>query len=173
MESSRLGEVADDVKARRRGRKPTDKSTPEQRAQWKVERDQKRQRAKAPDPNAEPERPPYQPTEESIVLCSVLGNVLWNLSRIFSHHRVLTQPEQRQLGEALDPVFWKYLPALDAWKAEATLVMVVWLLWQSTTPEPVEEDGAEPSHGGDRQEGLGKIDLGPGTGGRTPPGDRH
>jgi hypothetical protein len=93
------------------------------------------------------ERPPYAPDPASIALCVILGNTLWNMSRIISHHRALTEEEQQGLGSAMDPVFYKYLPALENWKSELTLVMCIWGLWQATTPEPEKapEASAKPS----------------------------
>lgn len=103
----------------------------------------------------EEERPPYQPTEEGIVLSGVLGKTLWDLTTLFTRHRGLNAEEQRRLGEALDPVLYKYIPVLDDFKAEATLVMVCWALWQATAPVEAEVGPDHDSQGERSATGLG------------------
>lgn len=91
-------------------------------------------RAGAEPEHDEDEREPYVPTEEGIAISAVLGNTIWNLSRMFTKHGALTAEQQHDLGAAIDPVMYKYLPLLDDFRAEATLVMVVWTIWNATTP---------------------------------------
>lgn len=151
MAESSAAMAAEKIKA---GRPSTGKHDAEQQRTWRNQKRrakyQRRQTESREHAEPETERGPYVPSEESIVLASVLGNTVWNLSRMFSHHRALTKDEQHELGAALDPVLYKWLPALDDWKAEATLLMVTWMLWNATAPPPLED-----SENGDQGEGDG------------------
>lgn len=121
----------EDAPRRRRGRPPGSKTRkPRPRGDSSSARASK----------TKDEREPYQPTPEGIAVSSVLGNTVWNLSRLMTNCRALSDEEREELGAALDPVLYKYLPVLDDWKAEATLVMVAWTLYERTKPR--EESGS-------------------------------
>lgn len=76
----------------------------------------------------------YTPTDESVAMSAALGDALWTLSRIASGRRALTVDERLTLGRAVDPVLFKYLPALGDWAAETGLVITLWALWTATAP---------------------------------------
>lgn len=126
------------------------KHSPEQRAKWREDKrkgkgkgEPSSKRAKR-DSEPEPEREPYVPDEGSIRLCSMLATQLWDLSRIASKRRGLEAGEARKLGETMDPLLHKYLPALSGWAEEVAFVIAVASIWQATAPPP-EDDGKDTS----------------------------
>lgn len=129
--------VAEDVRKKRRA------STPEQRAKWRADKRAKRGATSVAAEDEKPERPPYVRTEEGVALSSILGRTLWGILASFTKRRQLTEEEGKALGEALDPVLYKYLPAMGDWAAEIALIMVSWQLWNATAPPPDENEGNE------------------------------
>jgi hypothetical protein len=125
-----------------RAKRGTGRASPEtedaRRARWRADKQAQRSRAKGSE--VEKPREPYVPDPTSIMLSGMLGATIFNLAARIGHHRALTDEETQQLGEAIDPVLWKWLPVLGDWKAEAGLAMVLLMLWQQTTP-PKEDEG--------------------------------
>src|SRR5438128_1525096 len=129
-----LESVAADIKGRRRGRPRS--ASPSAAALRERERAARKSQGSKPALASEnDDRPPYVPTEESIVLSTILGKTLWGLSCMLTRHKTLTDEQARELGTALDPVLYKWLPLLEGWKAEATLIVVTWGLWSATKPD--------------------------------------
>jgi len=117
------------------------KSSPEQREKWRLDRARRRAEESGDKGAPEAERAPYVETPEGVAMSAVLGGTIWSLVSRFTAHRDLTAKERTELGRALDPVLYKWLPALNEYAAEAALLMTAWNLWNATAPVPVEPDG--------------------------------
>jgi hypothetical protein len=81
----------------------------------------KKTTAKAPDPI----------TPEEVQGYALLGGTLWTLAARIFKMEDLTPEERTQLGEAMAPVARKYIPMLDEYAPEATLLILVAGLVQS------------------------------------------
>jgi len=131
MSESSLESVAEEVKTnsenpdptvkKKRGRPPGSKNKP-----------------KVASAESGTERAPYVKTAEGVLMSTLLANTLWNVSRIFTKRRELTEPEAKQIGEALDPVLHKYLPMASDYSIEIAFVVTVYMVWNATTPTEVQ-----------------------------------
>lgn len=145
-DTSAVSSSANDLRERRQAREP--KHDEETRRRWRERKRAKRsgettrvyRRRNREDESDEESRPPYKPDEMSIKMCGKLGALVWNFSRMFHGRRELTDKEQRDFGEALDPVLYKYLPALNDWAVEMNLLGTCVGIWNATTPEPKPAD---------------------------------
>jgi hypothetical protein len=81
-------------------------------------------------------------TEAEIAMFATLGGVLWGLSAKLFDMEGLTEKEAHDLGAAMAPVARKYIPSLDEYAPEATLIIMVGGLIVSkrrkTKPAPME-----------------------------------
>ena len=88
---------------------------------------------------------PYIADPASIASCSVLANILWNVSCRFTKWEPLSDEERQSLGEALDPLFHKYMPFADKWREEINFAIIltgvisIRLEQQKPKPKPVSE----------------------------------
>lgn len=117
------------------------------RERWRRQkRERKARKLKGGDESPKPERPPYVPDPASIQACAYMSKTLWTFVAGFTKHRMVTDEEALQIGGAIDPLLWKYLPAMADWKEELNLAMVLMAIWNATSPPPeekkVEEDGS-------------------------------
>lgn len=134
------------VAAEMKGRRAPQGADQDQRTKWREQKRKARERARggasqAPEPTEV--RPPYEPNPASIALCAKLGSVLWSLSCMVTKHRALTDEEAHELGAALDPLFYKYLPAVNQFAEELNAVGTVWQLWEATKPDETATDRAD------------------------------
>ena len=107
--SSPAGEPSGSPAPRKRGRPPGSKT----------------RRQGVEDVTAKPVDVPYVATEQSIAAATALGATLWKLVGMFAGYRALEKDEAKDLGKALDPVLFKYVPQVQNWQAEINLVIVV------------------------------------------------
>jgi len=98
---------------------------------------EKRKYTKRSDHWSKPDVPKEIPrTAEDIKngaqMCAFLVATLWGILAPFIKHRDITDQEALQLGSALDPVLYKYLPGLSGYTLEINLLLVVGTVWQAT-----------------------------------------
>lgn len=132
---------AEELRAKRGTGKASSETDDARRARWREDKRKARSRSsEVAETDGKRSTEPYVPDPTSIMLSGMLGATIFNLACRIGHHRALTDEEVTQLGEALDPVLWKWLPVLGDWKSEAGLVMVLLTLWNQTTPPKETED---------------------------------
>lgn len=67
----------------------------------------------------------YVRDENSIIASAVMGATVWAIVAPMFKMRNLSQDEGMRLGEALDPILAKYVPAFASWKYEINLIVVI------------------------------------------------
>jgi len=65
-------------------------------------------------------------------VCAFLSATLWGIAAPMLNHRDITDDEARELGAALDPVLFKYLPGITGYALEINLILVVGTIWANT-----------------------------------------
>src|SRR6266849_4715246 len=78
-----------------------------------------------------PPREPYVKTDAGVAMSGALGALLWDFGAPFMRCKPLSDEQKHHLGEALDPVLYKYLPILGNFAEEAALVMCLLALYQT------------------------------------------
>lgn len=108
-------------------------------------------------------REPYVATDDGIALCGMVGGTLWQLAGPMIGLRPLTEPEKDQLGRALDPLLWKYLPALGDWQIEFNAVLTVLALVTATRvakePNDTREEIGAADDGSERDDAAASGDV--------------
>jgi hypothetical protein len=65
----------------------------------------------------------------------------------------LTEEEKKSLGEAMDPLLYKYLPMMDKWREELNFVVCIAMIVSARMIENKAKDG-EPEEGSDNEPAI-------------------
>jgi len=92
---------------------------------------------------AAPAKEPEPITEGEIEIFAMLGGTIWSIVARFTDMEGLTPEETYKLGAAMAPVARKYIPSLDEYAPEATLIIMVGgLVIAKRRKKPKPEEGA-------------------------------
>lgn len=91
-------------------------------------------KASKPSPTTPQAATERDPGEKALAVqaMATAGALLWKVAGPVTKCRPLTDDEALALGTALDPVVEKYLPMLGDWKAETTLMITIFALYEAT-----------------------------------------
>lgn len=105
-------------------------------------------KASKPSPVAQEKSSERDPAEKMLAVqaMATAGALLWKVAAPVTKCRPLTDDEALALGTALDPVVEKYLPMLGDWKAETTLLITIFALYEATKIQRAIPEGAWPEN---------------------------
>jgi len=104
-------------------------------------------RPKADEEELEEEREPYKASEASVQGAALLGATLWRIAGPMVKLDALTEDEALELGQALDPILYKYVPMVSEWREELNALVVIVGLFGATRARYVAEHPPRPSNG--------------------------
>lgn len=129
VRADRFGEKETETAPNSPGAVPS--SDPPKRKRGRPPGSKTKNKTETPTVPAKPERTPEE-QKQGAALCAFLAATIWDIGAPFAKRRSLTDDEALKLGQALDPVLWKYAPAISNWQLEINLLVTVAMLWQGT-----------------------------------------